>query len=143
MIRFNGKTKEVKPYTSILKQIIKQIAVDHQHKIGAIDYVVVDDEKILEINNSSLQHDYYTDIITFDYTENKRLEGEIYISIERIIENSKKFKEEFHVELSRVVFHGVLHMVGYKDKTSLEKKTMREKEQQYIIKFLKKFHVEQ
>lgn len=143
MIKFNGKTKAVKEYASFLKQIIKEIAIDHKFKIGSIDYIVVTDERILEINNSALQHDYYTDIITFDYTENKQLEGEIYISIDRILDNSKKYNEKFHVELSRVVFHGILHMVGYKDKTKKDISKMREMEQKYIEQFLKAFHVEQ
>ncbi len=143
MIKFNGKTKAVKEYASCLKQTIKQIAIDHKFKIGSIDYIVVTDERILEINNSALQHDYYTDIITFDYTENKQLEGEIYISIDRILDNSKKYNEKFHVELSRVVFHGILHMVGYKDKTKKDISKMREMEQKYIEQFLKAFHVEQ
>jgi rRNA maturation RNase YbeY len=143
MIRFIGKRKAIKEYASCLKQIIKQIAIDHGYKIGSIDYVVVSDERILEINNSSLQHDYYTDIITFDYTENLELEGEIYISLDRVIENSQKYKEKFHVELSRVVLHGILHMVGYKDKTKKESTKMREMEKRYITQFLNKFHVEQ
>jgi rRNA maturation RNase YbeY len=143
MIRFIGKRKAIKEYVSCLKQIIKQIAIDHGYKIGSIDYVVVSDERLLEINNSSLQHDYYTDIITFDYTENMKLEGEIYISLDRVIENSQIYKEEFHVELTRVVLHGVLHMVGYKDKTKNESTKMREMEKRYITQFLNKFHVEQ
>lgn len=143
MIKFNGKIKAVKEYASCLKQTIKQIAIDHNFKIGSIDYIAVSDERILEINNSALQHDYYTDIITFDYTENKQLEGEIYISIDRILDNSQKYNEEFHVELSRVVFHGILHMVGYKDKTKKDISKMREMEQKYIEQFLKEFHVEQ
>jgi probable rRNA maturation factor len=143
MIKFNGKTKQVKEYTSCFKQIIKQIAIDHHHQVGSINYVIVSDEKILEINNDALKHDYYTDIITFDYSEGKTLEGEIYISIDRVIDNAHKYNEKFHVELSRVVFHGILHMVGYKDKTKKESEKMREMEKTYITQFLKKFHVEQ
>ena len=143
MIKFNGKIKLVKEYTSSFKQIIKQIAVEHKYLIGSIDYVIVSDEKILEINNDALKHNYYTDIITFDYSENMKLEGEIYISIDRIIDNAQKYKEKFHVELSRVVFHGVLHMVGYKDQTKKESEKMREMEKIYIAQFLNKFHVEQ
>jgi rRNA maturation RNase YbeY len=72
-----------------------------------------------------------------------KLEGEIYISLDRVIENSQIYKEEFHVELTRVVLHGVLHMVGYKDKTKNESTKMREMEKRYITQFLNKFHVEQ
>jgi rRNA maturation RNase YbeY len=143
MIKFNGKTKQVKEYTSCFKQIIKQIAKEHQYQLGSINYVIVSDEKILEINNEALKHDYYTDIITFDYSEGKTLEGEIYISLDRVIDNAQKYNEKFHVELSRVVFHGILHMVGYKDKTKKESEKMREMEKTYITQFLKTFHVEQ
>lgn len=143
MIKFNGKTKQVKEYTSCFKRIIKQIAKEHNYQVGAIDYVIVSDEKILEINNDALKHNYYTDIITFDYSEGMKLEGEIYISIDRIIDNAHKYNEKFHVELSRVVFHGILHMVGYKDKTKKESENMREMEKTYITQFLKEFHVEQ
>ena len=143
MIKFNGKTKQVKEYTSCFKQIIKQIVKEHHFQVGSINYVIVSDEKILEINNEALKHDYYTDIITFDYSEGKTLEGEIYISVDRVIDNAQKYNEKFHVELSRVVFHGILHMVGYKDKTKKESEKMREMEKTYITQFLKAFHVEQ
>ena len=143
MIRFNGKIKKVKEYTLYLKQIIKQIAEEHNYQVGSINYAIVSDEKILEINNDALKHDYYTDIITFDYTEGMTLEGEIYISIDRVLDNANKYNERFHVELSRVVFHGILNMVGYKNKTKKESEKMREMENIYIEQFLKAFHVEQ
>jgi probable rRNA maturation factor len=143
MIKFNGAKKSIGERASTLKNVIKSIAKDHNYKIGQIDYILVNDEKILEINRQSLQHDYYTDIITFDYSSGNVLEGEIYISIERVEENAKLYKELFHVELSRVVFHGILHMVGYKDKSKTESNKMRELEMIYINQYLKTFHVEQ
>ena len=142
MIKFNGKRRSIGEKASELKIVIKAIAKEHGYKIGNIDYILVNDEKILEINKQSLQHDYYTDIITFDYSEENVLEGEIYISIERVEENAKLYKELFHVELSRVVFHGILHMVGYKDKSKSESDKMREVEKIYINQYLKAFHVE-
>jgi len=143
MIKFNGKRGSISEKFSALKGVIKAIAREHGYKIGKIDYILVNDEKILEINKQSLQHDYYTDIITFDYSEKNVLEGEIYISIERVEENATLYKELFHVELSRVVFHGILHMVGYKDKSKSESTKMREMEKIYINQYLNAFHVEQ
>lgn len=132
MIRFNNAGSPVKGNIQKLKSAIKQIAFDHAHDLKEIEYVFVDDETILEINKQSLNHDYYTDIITFDYTENKLLEGEIYISLDRVKDNAKKFDQEFHVELFRVILHGVLHMVGYKDKSKAERNLMRKKEEEYL-----------
>jgi rRNA maturation RNase YbeY len=143
MIKFNGARKNIGEKASVLKNVIKTIAKDHNYKIGQIDYILVNDEKILEINRQSLQHDYYTDIITFDYSAENFLEGEIYISIERVEENAILYKELFHVELSRVIFHGILHMVGYKDKSKTESNKMRQMEKIYINQYLKTFHVEQ
>jgi len=143
MIKFNGRRRSVGEKAAVLKKVIKAIAKEHGYKIGNIDYILVNDEKILEINKQSLQHDYYTDIIAFDSSEENVLEGEIYISIERVEENAKLYKELFHVELSRVVFHGILHMVGYKDKSKSESTTMRAMEKAYINQYLKAFHVEQ
>ena len=143
MIKFNGEKKCIGENASALKSVIKSIAKEHGYKVGQIDYVLVSDEKIIEINKQSLQHDYYTDIITFDYSEGSILEGEIYISVDRVEENAKLYKELFHVELSRVVFHGILHMVGHKDKSKTESNKMRALEKIYIDKYLKAFHVEQ
>ena len=83
---------------------------------------------MLEINRAHLNHDYYTDIITFDYSTQRKLEGEIYVSIERVKENGKDFSEE----LIRVMSHGVLHMLGYNDKSEEELMTMRSKEEEWI-----------
>ncbi len=142
MITFNGDKKHIKGRTKQIKELIGCITKDHGYEINQIDYVFVDDQKLLEINNKVLQHDYYTDIISFDYTEGKSIEGEIYISVDRVIDNAKKYKSEFHVELMRVIFHGVLHYVGYKDKTKKDATEMREKEEFYLKLFKDKFHVE-
>ncbi len=93
-----------------------------------INYIFCDDRYLLKINQDHLDHDTYTDIITFDYTEGQEIYADIYISIERVRDNAKDFKEPFERELSRVMAHGVLHLCGYKDKTLEEKTIMREKE---------------
>jgi probable rRNA maturation factor len=108
--------------------------------ISRIDYVFCTDLYLLQLNQQHLQHNTLTDIITFDLSNNKEtIIGEIYISIERIRENASTHNVSFANELNRVVFHGALHLCGYKDKSSDEKKTMRKMEDKY----LKMFHVEQ
>jgi len=99
-----------------------------EKRIGKITFYFVSDEELLEINRAHLNHDYYTDIITFDYSTQRKLEGEIYVSIERVKENGKDFSEE----LIRVMSHGVLHMLGYNDKSEEESMTMRSKEEEWI-----------
>lgn len=143
MINFSGDKKHIRGLSDGIRKTLNRIAQDHKYKIRQIDYVFVDDETLLDINRSSLQHDYYTDIISFDYSEGNEIEGEIYISIDRVNNNAKKFEEEFHVELLRVIFHGMLHYVGYKDKKKDDAEVMRKKENQYIKIFNKEFHVEQ
>jgi rRNA maturation RNase YbeY len=143
MITFNGDKKHIRGRSQSIKKLLQLIADDHGNKIQQIDYVFVDDKALLEINKNVLNHDYYTDIISFDYTEDKKIEGEIYISVDRVIDNARKFKEEFHVELLRVIIHGVLHYVGYKDKTKKDANTMRDKENHYLNIYNKEFHVEQ
>ncbi len=126
-----------------IRNTITRIIKDHRYQLNQIDYIFVNDEDLLQINKDVLKHDYYTDIISFDYTEDKKIEGEIYISIDRVKDNAKKYDQEFHVELLRVIFHGVLHYVGYKDKTKNEADKMREQENKYIKIYKREFHVEQ
>jgi len=144
MINFTGDKKYVAGHIKAIKKVLNTIALDHKCHIRELIYVFMDDEGLLKINQQALQHDFYTDIITFDYSENKELEGEIYISIERVKDNARSFNETFHVELLRVICHGVLHMVGYKDKNKTEQALMREKENYYINLYKQEtFHVEQ
>ena len=114
-------------------------------KTGSINFIFCSDDKILEINKSYLKHNYYTDVISFDYTENKAaISGDIFISIDMVLHNAKKFNSAFNLELMRVIIHGVLHFLGQKDKTKNETKKMREAENSAILA-LKEilFHVEQ
>lgn len=97
-----------------------------------ISYIFCSDEYLYQMNLAYLNHDTYTDIITFDYTENSVVSGDIFISIDRVKENAIKFKTTFKNELSRVIIHGVLHLLGYKDKTPEQKQVMRSKEDFYL-----------
>lgn len=111
-----------------LKFWIKFITEKEKHKIGTINYVFCNDAELLEINIKHLNHNTYTDIITFDYTEGLKINSDIYISTERVVENAKKFNVSFEEELHRVMIHGVLHLCGYKDKTKQDSDLMRKKE---------------
>lgn len=100
---------------------------------GNINYIFCSDEYLRDINIKYLSHDYFTDIITFDNSDSKELiEGDIYISVPRVLENSSLHKTEFEKELSRVLVHGVLHLCGYDDKTDSDKAVMRKKEEAYL-----------
>lgn len=115
-----------------VKKWIKKILKQEGKTAGNISFVFCTDDYLLKINRRFLGHDFYTDIITFNYSENKKTEGEIFISIERVKENALKFKQPFTKEVKRVVVHGILHLCGYKDKTPAEKKRMRAKEDEAL-----------
>ena len=109
---------------NLLKQWIKEIILNFGSKTGDITFIFCDNEKILSINQQYLHHDYYTDIITFDYTVGDIVTGELYISLEMVITNSEKFKTSYINEIYRVMIHGILHLCGIKDKTKNEKRCM-------------------
>lgn len=115
---------------------IKQVASSEGYKIGELGYVFCSDEKILEVNNQYLQHDYYTDIITFDYTEANIISGDIFISIDTVRTNAEKFGVAFDMELRRIIIHGVLHLCGQKDKSPKERAEMTRKENQALALLL-------
>lgn len=109
---------------------LKAVAKDEGKVIESLDYIFVSDAFLAKLNKKYLDHDTYTDIITFDYSERKGpIIGEIYISIPRVRENAKKFKQPFDRELRRVVVHGLLHLLGYGDKTPRQSTQMRRKEE--------------
>lgn len=107
---------------------IKDIAAKHGKTIGEIAYIFCDDDKILEVNRQYLGHDYYTDIITFNYCEKDKLSGDIFVSIDTVKSNSETFNTDYYDELSRVIIHGILHLCGFNDKTDDESKEMRKQE---------------
>lgn len=109
-----------------------EMANEEGYTIEEINCILMSDEALLQMNKDHLGHDYYTDIITFDYTVGKQLSGELYISIDRVTENAKRNKESADNELDRVLCHGVLHMMGYNDKSESEQAEMRAKEDYYL-----------
>lgn len=115
-----------------LENWIKYTANDMGYSLGEISYIFVDDEGILDINKQYLDHDYYTDIITFDYSIDKLVSGDLFISLETIRSNANKFNQSYLNELYRVVIHGILHLCGLKDKSEDERKNMEMHEDKYL-----------
>ncbi len=111
---------------------LKMVAGSEIRKIGDINVIFCSDNYILDVNMKYLQHDYFTDIITFDYCEGKVLSGDLFISVDSVRENSIEFGTDFEEELHRVIVHGVLHLIGYDDHTEEDKKLMRQKENYYL-----------
>lgn len=136
MISYNNIDNSfiLKDKKKIKEWIIKSVEEEGE-TLNFISFNFCSDNYILKLNNSALNHNYYTDIITFELSEkNESIEGDIYISIDRVKDNAKLLKESFINELHRVIIHGVLHLCGYKDKSSKESKMMREKENYYLNK---------
>ena len=118
-----------------LKRWIFDSIEEERENINYISFNFCSDEYILDLNNNALKHNYYTDIITFELNNKEEsIEGDIYISIDRVKDNAKSLKVSFINELHRVIIHGVLHLCGYKDKTIKDSKIMREKENYYLNK---------
>ena len=111
---------------------IRRVAATYGKKVGEVGYLFCDDEHILEVNNDYLGHDYYTDIITFDYCEGDRLNGDLFISVDSVRENAAFYGTEFENELNRVIVHGVLHLIVYDDHTKEDSDVKRYKENYYL-----------
>lgn len=138
MILFHSETGYVLSKKLLHKRWLSAIADSEGYRVGEINYIFCDDDYLLKLNLQYLQHDTLTDIITFDYVEGNVLNGDIYISIERVIENSSIFSVPFEQELHRVLSHGLFHLCGYKDKTDEEAAEMRKKEE-YAIRLFDTF----
>lgn len=135
MILFFSETKlklsQKRPLKNWLNKVIKQ----EGKKTGALNFIFYDDEQLLALNKQYLNHDTLTDIITFDYSEENRIHGDIFISIERVKENATKFNYAVEEELRRVMVHGILHLCGYKDKKNADKIVMKHKEDEALVSF--------
>ncbi len=119
----------------IISQWIEKIVGNHHFMMGDMSIVFCSDDYLLEMNKEHLNHNYYTDIITFDYVENKILSGDIFISIDRVKMNAQEYEVTFENELYRVIIHGVLHLLGFKDKTEEEQEVMTKKEDESLLLF--------
>ena len=137
MIEITLKDVEVPGLDSELFVLwLQRVVKEEQYELGDICLVFCSDLELLEMNKTYLQHDYFTDILTFDYCYDSVVSGDLFISIDRIIDNAILLEEAYFKELKRVCVHGVLHLCGYKDKTEVDSKIMRDREEHYIAKFV-------
>jgi rRNA maturation RNase YbeY len=120
-------------HRTAIKEWLGDVALKERKRIGQLDYIFCSDDYLLNINRQFLQHHTYTDIITFDYSENGLLSGEIYISLDRVKENAAQYHVTFMEELCRVMVHGLLHLAGYKDKKPQEQQLMRHAEDAALV----------
>jgi rRNA maturation RNase YbeY len=136
MIRFSDADTRAPLQSRVaLKVVLKDLFRREGQPLLSLQYIFCSDEFLLRINRDFLQHDYYTDIVTFqlgDHPDTDGVEGEIYISVDRVRDNAHALRVPLQQEMLRVVFHGALHLCGYKDKTGAQRKTMRAKEEEYL-----------
>ncbi len=130
----NYSTPDEKKVIPFLEELIE----NEDQKVGEINIIFTDNSEILDLNKTYLDHNYYTDVIAFDYTEGNTLSGDIFISLEKVDENSKGYNTTFKDETLRVMFHGILHLSGYTDKTSEQKQVMHSREDYYLKQFYSK-----
>jgi len=122
-----------------IKAAVEFLFKSERKSLASLNYIFCSDEKLLSINRDYLKHDYYTDIVTFDLSEGPDITGEIYISVDRVRDNARQFGFTITDELLRVIFHGALHLCGYRDNTQALKNKMRAKEDHYLAIFRKRF----
>ena len=132
MINFNYETNFSLENQEVISKWIINTIKEEGYKLEEINYVFCDDDYLHKINVEFLNHDTLTDIISFDYSVGKIIQGDIFISVERVRDNAKDFGVSFNEEISRVIIHGVLHYCGYKDKTDYDSNIMRQKENHYL-----------
>lgn len=135
MVRFFNKDIKFELKDKLLyKSWIKSVVQEHGNRVGDVNVIFCDDPYILEINNQYLGHDYYTDIITFDYSEEDLINGELYISIDTVRANAQEYNQSFPDELDRVIIHGFLHLCGLDDHSEEDIRQMREAENSSLAK---------
>ena len=135
MIQFFFENIDEIPISTATISWLEDVIKTENKKLGEINYILCDDEYLLKVNQDFLDHDYYTDIITFDYVKGKTISGDIFVSLPRISDNAKTLVRDFNSEFHRVLAHGILHLMGYKDKTEEEITVMRQKEDFYLNAF--------
>lgn len=134
MISFNYETNFKLDKESLVSAWISKTIKEENRKEGAVNYIFCSDDYLHKLNVDFLEHDTLTDIISFDYSVGNELHGDIYISVDRVRDNSKEFKTSFNDEIARVIIHGILHYCGYKDKSEEEQNIMTKKEDYYLAK---------
>ncbi|GAB3707137.1 rRNA maturation RNase YbeY [Spirosoma flavus] len=134
MIRFFNEDVPFKlPQKQAVRKWLKEQATREGYSVGELNYIFCSDDYVLQVNRDYLQHDYYTDIITFDQSDEEgKIEGDIFISVERVVDNAAQLGHSPEQEMHRVLAHGLLHLCGYGDKTDEEEAQMRAKENDWI-----------
>lgn len=132
MIDFNYLDKFQLPNEQEVKGWLEFVLDEEDRELGEVSYIFCDDDYLYDLNAKHLKHNTLTDIISFDYSLGKVVSGDIYISVERVDENARDREIEFSDELHRIMVHGLLHYIGYKDKSDSQRKTMRKKEDYYL-----------
>lgn len=135
MINYFFENIDRKNIDSNISIWLEDLILSENKKLGDINYIFCDDEYLLKVNQDYLDHDYYTDIITFDYVKGKTITGDIFVSLPRILDNASTLSQDSEKEFRRVLAHGLLHLCGYKDKTEEEESKMRQKEDFYINRY--------
>ncbi len=136
--RQEGLTCHLPPNAGLIKWLVSVVRSE-KRQCGKISFLFCTDKYLLELNKKFLHHNYYTDILTFDYSAGKTINGEIFISIERVKENAADYNQSFRQELLRTIVHGVLHLCGVNDKTANEKNKMKEKEDMALKLYRRRF----
>lgn len=126
------RTIEFKP---VIRKLIRELISKEGKQLGEVSIIFTGNSTILEINRSFLNHHYFTDVITFRDNKKNRISGDIYISVEQVLANSGQYHTQFVDEITRVVIHGILHLIGYEDNNAVQKKVMKEKEDSYLCRF--------
>ena len=139
MINFNYESDFTLDNEEVIATWLSAVIVSENKNEGEINYIFCDDEYLHKINVEYLDHDTLTDVISFDYTMGNEISGDVFVSVERVLDNSKDYNTTFDEELKRVLVHGVLHYCGYKDKSEEDEALMRNKEEEKLAMF----HVEQ
>ena len=138
-MRINFYKEDVKYQLVAVRMVrcwLSSVIAEEQKEAGTISYIFCSDDFLLQMNKQYLHADYFTDVITFDYCGENFVSGDIFISVDRVKENAKLYKQPFFLEMLRVILHGLLHLCDYKDKTEKEQAKMREKEEYYLQKFV-------
>ena len=135
MINYFFENIDQKNIDSNITNWLEDLILSENKKLGDINYIFCDDDYLLKVNQDYLDHDYYTDIITFDYVKGKTISGDIFVSLPRILDNASALSQDSEKEFRRVLAHGLLHLCGYKDKTEEEESKMRQKEDFYINRY--------
>jgi len=141
MVKFTNHDRKITaPNRKEIKALIESIFKKEKKTLLSLNYIFCSDEFLLQMNKDFLRHDYFTDIITFDLGHGHSIEGEIYISLDRVKDNALRFSQSYYKELLRVIIHGALHLCGYKDKTKRETDEMRKREDHYLRLFEKTYN---